>query len=76
VEDSTPSRGAVGWPKLVDTASTVSPPRVEDAGNGYLTLSWPLCWEGVFGACSAGASCLSWKGESLKPGSWASGECS
>lgn len=32
------------WSKLVDTASTVSPPRVEDAGNGYLTLPQPLRW--------------------------------
>jgi hypothetical protein len=34
-----PLYGAVVWPKLVDTASTVLPPRAEDAGNGYSALS-------------------------------------
>jgi hypothetical protein len=67
---------AVGWPKLVGTASIVSPPRVEDAGNGYLTLSLPLCWGGAHASCLVEVGFKSWKGESLKPGSWASGGCS
>jgi len=52
------------------------PPEVEDAGNGYLTLLLLLCWGGAHASCLAGVSLKSWKGESLKLGTWASGGCS
>jgi hypothetical protein len=34
---------AIVWSKLVGTASTVSPPRVEDAGNGHSTSQQSFC---------------------------------
>jgi hypothetical protein len=41
-----PPKGAVAWSKLVDTASTVLPPRAEDAGNGYSASPWSFWWDG------------------------------
>jgi hypothetical protein len=71
-----PSTGALPWLKLGDTASTVSPPRVEDAGNGYSTPSWPFAGCGVLAQHLVKLGHGGWKGESLKPRSWASGGCS
>jgi hypothetical protein len=39
----TPALRAIARSKLVGTASTVSPPRVEDAGNGHSTSQQSFC---------------------------------